>query len=522
MALPIKPKDTQEGCNPISSNCVVWQGPDIPCINLCNGDSVSDVVAKLAEELCTIVDQLDISLIDISCFGALAPEPQDFRDVVQLLVDRICNLEAGSSNGIPSTGGCPDNCLVPIAQCLQFTDPLGNVVTEIALRDYLILIGNRVCTILSEINGINGAITNIETRLAVIEQELANPVDNSIVITTAGCVGRGIPTPIAAFVTALETALCDLTNAVGTPTEINIAISQQCTVNGQPLDSAAQLSNSGAAMSNIPGWIQGASYNTLADAVNNLWLTVCDMRVAISDLQTQLAACCSVTCNDVDWNFTATGLVNTKFITLLFTGNIPSGFTYSSGGTTTPVVVNSSTGQSGTYNLDIISAIQTGAPIQLGVDAQGNSLSDSAIWYQVRVPLSVTNGDITCTTEITQTFFNTTFCAIRGFALSVSGLTPVANISVSFNPANVPTQYTMRLYEIVGGTEIQVVPSAVISLPGGGLYTYSFGSSFTEGTYICRVTATQNGGPGSAQYSTDPACVTNTVSVAVAVVPPGL
>jgi len=451
MALPIKPKDTQEGCNPISSNCVVWQGPDIPCINLCNGDSVSDVVAKLAEELCTIVDQLDISLIDISCFGALAPEPQDFRDVVQLLVDRICNLEAGSSNGIPSTGGCPDNCLVPIAQCLQFTDPLGNVVTEIALRDYLILIGNRVCTILSEINGINGAITNIETRLAVIEQELANPVDNSIVITTAGCVGRGIPTPIAAFVTALETALCDLTN-----------------------------------------------------------------------VQTQLAACCSVTCNDVDWNFTATGLVNTKFITLLFTGNIPSGFTYSSGGTTTPVVVNSSTGQSGTYNLDIISAIQTGAPIQLGVDAQGNSLSDSAIWYQVRVPLSVTNGDITCTTEITQTFFNTTFCAIRGFALSVSGLTPVANISVSFNPANVPTQYTMRLYEIVGGTEIQVVPSAVISLPGGGLYTYSFGSSFTEGTYICRVTATQNGGPGSAQYSTDPACVTNTVSVAVAVVPPGL
>ena len=30
-------------CSPISSNCVVWQGPDIPCIQLCTGDTVSDV-----------------------------------------------------------------------------------------------------------------------------------------------------------------------------------------------------------------------------------------------------------------------------------------------------------------------------------------------------------------------------------------------------------------------------------------------------------------------------------------------
>jgi hypothetical protein len=521
MALPIKPKDTQEGCNPISSNCIIWQGPDIPCINLCHGDSVSDVVAKLAEELCTLVDQLDISLLDISCFGALAPEPGDFRDVIQLLIDRICNLEAGSGGSGGTSAGCPDDCLVTVAECLRTTDALGNVITELPLRDYMILIANRLCTLISQINTLSAAVTDLQNRVTVIENTINNPADNSIIITSGGCIGRGTPTPIVTFVIALETELCNLVAAVGTPTEINIAISQQCTVDGRSLDSAPQLSNSGGSMSNIPGWIQGAGYNTLADAVNNLWLTVCDMRTAIADLQTQLAACCSVTCSDVDWNFTATGLVNTKFITLLFTGNIPSGFTYSSGGTTTPVVVNSSTGQSGTYNLDIITAIQTGAPIQLGVDSQGNSLSDSAIWYQVRVPLSVTNGDITCTSEITQTLFNTTFCAIRGFTLSVTGLTPVANISVSFNPASVTTLYTMRLYEIVGGTEIQVAASPAISLSGGPLYTYSFGASFTDGTYICRVTATQTSGPGSAQYSTDPACVTNTVSVAVAVVPPG-
>jgi hypothetical protein len=519
MALPIKPKDTQEGCNPISSNCVVWQGPDIPCINLCNGDSVSDVVAKLAEEICTIVDQLDISLLDISCFGALAPEPGDFRDIIQLLINRICNLEAGSGGGIPSTGGCPDNCLVPLAPCLQFTDPLGNTVTEIVLRDYLILVANRLCTLISQVNTLSSAVTDLQNRVAVLEQDIANPVDNSIIITSAGCVGNSVPTSISAFVVALETTLCNLIAAVGTPTEINLAISQQCTPNGRPLDSAVQLSNPGSSMSNIPGWIQGASYNTLADAVSNLWLTVCDMRVAITDLQTQLTACCSLTCSDVDWNFTASGLVSTKFITLLFTGDIPSGFTYSAGGTTTPITVNNSAGQTAGYTLDIITAIQTGAPIQLALDSQSNTISDAAIWYQVRVPLTVTNGDITCTSDIIQNFFNTSFCALRGFALSATGLTPVANISVSFNPAPIPTLYTMRLYQIVGGTEIQVA-SGTISLSGGALYTYSFGASFSEGTYICRVTAMQTPGPGFPQYTTDPGCPTNTVSVAVAVVPP--
>ena len=45
----------KHGCDPISSNCVIWQGPDIECINLCKWDSVSDVVYKLAQELCTVM-----------------------------------------------------------------------------------------------------------------------------------------------------------------------------------------------------------------------------------------------------------------------------------------------------------------------------------------------------------------------------------------------------------------------------------------------------------------------------------
>ena len=50
--IPTNSSNTTNGCDSISSNCVIWQGPDISCINLCNGDTISDVTAKLAELVC--------------------------------------------------------------------------------------------------------------------------------------------------------------------------------------------------------------------------------------------------------------------------------------------------------------------------------------------------------------------------------------------------------------------------------------------------------------------------------------
>lgn len=511
MALPIKPKDTQEGCNPISSNCVIWQGPDIPCINLCHGDSVSDVVAKLAEELCTIVDQLDISILDISCFGALAPEPGDFRDVIQLLINRICNLEAGSGGGGTTGAGCPDDCLVPVAQCLQFTDPLGNTVTEIALRDYLILIANRLCTLISQVSTLSSAVTDLQNRVTVIENDLANPVDGTLTVTSGGCIGRGIPTPITTFAIALETALCDLTAAVGTPSEINIAISQQCIVDGQPLDAAPQLFSSTGSMSNIPGWIAGASYNTLADAVNNLWLTVCDMRAAIVDLQANLAACCAVSCDDINWAFTATGLNSTKFVTLFFTGNIPSGFDYCSGGATTPVIINNSLGQTGNYSVDVLNAIQTGAP--LNVDLDTSSTSIYALWYQVRIPLCVTDGTNTCNTYVEFDFDEANWCTSLLTTLSSTGVSPTtgtltASWTAKVGAAVAGTVYQVRLFRITsGGPPVQVTSASVTGISGP--YTYAFGTFTQTAATSYYVTITSVQGTHSRE------CTSSTISLQV-------
>ncbi len=47
--LPINKKNGP--CDPISSNCVIWQGPDLPCVDICNGDSISAVIAGLCDQL---------------------------------------------------------------------------------------------------------------------------------------------------------------------------------------------------------------------------------------------------------------------------------------------------------------------------------------------------------------------------------------------------------------------------------------------------------------------------------------
>ena len=80
-------------CSPISSNCVIWQGPDIPCIKLCAGDTISDVIFKLATELCAVLDTLNVTNYDLSCFNLTACGPNDFQALIQFLIEQICALQ---------------------------------------------------------------------------------------------------------------------------------------------------------------------------------------------------------------------------------------------------------------------------------------------------------------------------------------------------------------------------------------------------------------------------------------------
>lgn len=92
---PVRSSSEKENCLPISSNCVIWQGPDIPCLNLCNGDTVSDILYKLAEDYCKFKESLDVQDLDItdllSACGTNTPAPQDksIVKILEIIIDKI-------------------------------------------------------------------------------------------------------------------------------------------------------------------------------------------------------------------------------------------------------------------------------------------------------------------------------------------------------------------------------------------------------------------------------------------------
>jgi len=83
---------SKDGCIKTSSNCVIWEGPDIPCLKLCNGDNITEVLYKLATKFCETLVLLDPSQYDISCFNDVSCPPTDFSELFQLVIDQICGI----------------------------------------------------------------------------------------------------------------------------------------------------------------------------------------------------------------------------------------------------------------------------------------------------------------------------------------------------------------------------------------------------------------------------------------------
>jgi hypothetical protein len=84
---------SKDGCIKTSSNCVIWEGPDIPCLKLCNGDTITEVLYKLAIKFCDTLVMLDPTKYDISCFNDISCPPTDFSELFQLVIDQICNIQ---------------------------------------------------------------------------------------------------------------------------------------------------------------------------------------------------------------------------------------------------------------------------------------------------------------------------------------------------------------------------------------------------------------------------------------------
>lgn len=373
----MKPLNRDEpGCNYTTSNCVIWQGPDLPCINLCKGDTVSDVIFKLATQLCDVLDILDIKSYDLSCFNLTSCKPDDFKQLIQFLINRICLLEqctgcipdcnGDSTLPVPpgDNNGCPD-CLVPIAPCFYFIDPkTGDQITSLQLLDYVTLIGNTLCSIVGTAGIQQQTINNHGQRIGVLEEQVNNPVPPVTNQIVPVCVLPQQLTDVDLVLAALEAQFCELRSATGDPTALYNNIAKQCI----GLTEQEALNGSGVTMGALQGW--SPVVNNLAQAIGNMWLTVCDMRQAVKNIQ---LTCCPTACEGIVLNLFAS--LAGDIITVFPTGTIPAGFLQCSG--STQVVITDSQGGSATFTMNLIGFLNNptgvsfslvGTPINVSLD----------------------------------------------------------------------------------------------------------------------------------------------------------
>ena len=265
-------------CSPISSNCVIWQGPDLACIKLCKGDTVSDVVAKLATELCDILDTLNINNYDLSCFNLTSCAPADFQALINFLIEKICALEnLPTPTPTPDGSGCPTDCFVTVASCLA-TSP--NQVMN--LVDYANLLATTICNILTDIDIINASLINLQDQINVLAADIAAiiippspaPITTTCTIGTLPAGTYDVDVLLDEFI---NNVWCGFAAVMGSTSELLTAVAAQC-VTTTSTTMAFRITNPAATMGAIYGGSGFTNGTTVSEIIENLWIALCDLR----------------------------------------------------------------------------------------------------------------------------------------------------------------------------------------------------------------------------------------------------
>jgi len=264
-------------CTPTSSNCVIWGGPDLACINLCKGDNITEVVAKLATELCTILDTLNINSYDLDCFNLANCSPQTFTDLINFLIVKVCELEnipVDPDN--PVSPDCPSNCIVDIAPCF-----IVGSTTTMSLTNYAIEIGEKVCALVDSIALLQVAIDDLDVRVTTLENTVPPSYTTPTMVMadtlpsvpplTVGST-QGIDTVIRSFVNQIWFPFVATTGDAG---ELSTSISNETVAptDMSKVNPAAQMSAQYAGLWTTPT-------GTIAGTINNIWACIEDLRNA--------------------------------------------------------------------------------------------------------------------------------------------------------------------------------------------------------------------------------------------------
>jgi hypothetical protein len=459
----------------VSSTCVVWNGPDIPCIDLCQGDSIESVVHQLATLLCeSTTGVIDVTTLDFKCVVDSQTSPDTLLEALQAIIDKVCELE-DCCDGNPGTT-TPQPITLPA--CLYYTQN-GETVTQLLPAAYSRYLADKICTILTTITTVQSAINSLNSRVTNLENTVGGPgVDPQPITVTTQCasgINPGLTLNINQAFSNFEAKFCQLHSLLGTLAALTAVVNKQCPNLGQ----STQLNNSSQIMSQLGGWINTPV--TISDTLNNLWLTVCDMRAAIVSQGSGNLACalvpvsnvqivnCTTTGCTISWTPpTTTGTESPAGYTVTVTewngsATVGSAIVTTSVNHPTNNVVFGTIGNPNTfYKVEVKAAYSCGDSIAANTIGK---LALSTVQYYLRVTDVITSGN------------STTNCAGQAYpavqkTTTIELINPLTNTAVINTGPNITATLRFNVTHDCAPSPIEDVVLTILSGQSSGTYTY--------------------------------------------------
>jgi hypothetical protein len=367
----------------IPSNCVPWNGPSIPCLGLCKGDNVSEVIVKLATKICEVAEPYDLSTLNLQCaldiFDNDEPSSRTIATVLQLLLDNDCGLKELIDNLQAQITGLGETTFVVDLKCLAEFDSFGNPLpyTEETVIQGLI---NEICAIKTTVAYLSGKVVDLQNQIDNIE---LNPVINEPSITT--CVNPNL-LPASTQIKNTSTELCNYKNIVGPSSDVATALSRICP-------------DWNTKFQTEPGWIP-APINFMQQ-MNNFFIAFCNI---LGRVETIEGTCCAPSCSDIEIGFSIEVVDDQIIIRFrdLDGTNIPAGWV-NNGSTMT--ITDPLTGDTTTFSIPLAQNYET-ETISLSGFTPGNTLVFT-------LQANMKNGSYTCAKLVTKTWkYTTNTCCV--------------------------------------------------------------------------------------------------------------
>jgi hypothetical protein len=350
--------------------------------------------------------------------------------------------------------------LVNLLTALQ---PFAGNVTTLPLNDadqpldYSRLIGgmvvdheNRLSQLISSLNTLYSTVTSLSGTVSLI------PTDVVPKLSLPALMGDSSYYAIQDITSELNDQFLELRNILSASTIIDLSNSliQNTQLDGN-LSSKTALNptNRSITMSELTGW--QASPTTVGKSLQNMWITINDMRMAVE----KLVGTSAVVCGDITINYTYFLNPEQATLTLYFLGNctIPSGFTDvdSRGGLLT--ITDNASPSVNTYSTYINVVNAANNPSGVVINLVGTGINPY-LTLSSAFSCNLTNGYLQCAKTVTT---KTGIVGSYDICAQLTIIPSTTSISVLFTPSlTTNVVYTVNVYNNV---ELSGTPTKTFS-----------------------------------------------------------